>query len=86
MIVTDRTQCDICGALKGETNHWFIAYEVNGIVGIMFIPADKVTSRRDLSHAKIDDICGQECAHKRLSQFLDTFQGAATNGNHQSHT
>jgi hypothetical protein len=62
--------CDVCGQIKGETNHWFIALTNAGHheVGIGFGPAD-CDHQTDTTIR--EDICGQECLRKRLSQWLE---------------
>lgn len=72
MINANHTTCDVCGAVKGETNHWIVASQVDNMPGIIFVPADSSSVRRDIAHVKVQDICGQACATKRLSQFFST--------------
>jgi len=63
-------QCDVCGNPKKETNHWLIALTRMDYEGIIFLPAEAVEEpRRD--NVVYEDLCGQECAHKRLSAWLD---------------
>jgi hypothetical protein len=71
MEVPNHIVCDVCGAAKGETNHWIVAITVPHRAGIMFIPADAVDDPRN-PQAKYEDICGHACAHKRFSQWLET--------------
>lgn len=73
MIVSAHTTCDICGAVKGATNHWLVACQVQGMTGIVFVPAADATIDREFAgRTVVQDICGQACAIKRLSQFLET--------------
>ena len=72
MIAPDHTTCDICGVAKGETNHWHVAIQAADMAGIMFVPAEEATAQRTLPHITIQDICGEACAVKRLSQYLST--------------
>ena len=72
MINSEHTTCDICGAVKGVTNHWQVAIQAEDMGGIMFVPAEEATAQRNLPHITIQDICGQACATKRLSQYLST--------------
>jgi hypothetical protein len=66
--------CDVCGRVKGETNHWFLA----------IAPIDTSDPRSNgiafgTSAAELEDprglirqhICGQECMHKRLSRWIE---------------
>lgn len=61
--------CDVCGQQRGETNHWFVAGHdrSNLAAGIAFGPGDSVFS----DFVTVEHICGQECLHKRLSQWLE---------------
>jgi hypothetical protein len=67
--------CDVCGQPKGETNHWLQCItqppiaDLPGIVGIGFGPIDAPVSDPDI---KIEHLCGQACAMKRFSQWLET--------------
>jgi hypothetical protein len=67
--------CDVCGRQKGATNHWYVAvtdpatHDRPGSEGIAFGPIDAETFDRD---TKREHICGQECLHKRLAQWLET--------------
>ena len=56
--------CDVCGAQRRETNHWFIAYELSGE-----LRASGWTSQ-SLHHPGIKHLCGESCLHKLLSEFL----------------
>jgi len=74
------TVCDICGRMKQETNQWLIAVtdpasKTTGNVGIAFGPANAALDERHLF--LIEDICGQACAHTRLSRYLDELQQPA---------
>ena len=62
--------CDVCGRQKQETNHWLVAVTKAGFEGIIFQPAESVEEPRNPLFT-YEDICGQECAHKRLSRCLD---------------
>jgi len=71
MIDSSHTKCDVCGAVKGATNHWLVAFQLGGVAGITFVPAEEVAAdSRTLPKVKADDICGHACATKRFSQFL----------------
>ena len=75
MIVPEQVKCDICGREKGATNHWIVArVSESGPAGIAFLPIDDPVARQDVPRVAAEDICGQECAHKRLSQWLETLK------------
>lgn len=63
-------RCDVCTREKLETNHWLVAIRRDGFEGLIFQPAETVEEPRKSSFI-YEDICGQECAHKRLSRYLD---------------
>jgi len=60
--------CDVCNAQKQETNHWFKVIEKPLMNRIEFYAPDAEASE-NFEH---EDICGQECLHKRLSQWLES--------------
>jgi hypothetical protein len=64
--------CDVCGRLKQQVNHW-LRITVSDTEGIVIVPA--IDGKKSYFHGlAIEDICGAECAQKRLSQWL-TEQG-----------
>lgn len=62
--------CDTCGRQKQETNHWIVSLVKPGYEGIMFVPADAVEEPR-IEGWEYEDHCGEGCATKRLSQWLE---------------
>jgi hypothetical protein len=62
--------CNVCGRLKQEANHWLVAVDCYDT--LQFWPATRPTEP-PLGQTT-EDICGADCAHKRLSQWL-TQQG-----------
>jgi hypothetical protein len=69
--------CNVCGRQKQETNHWLVAIVRDGFEGILFQPAEACSDPRNPDF-KYEDICGQECSHKRLSRWLDTLNSYLT--------
>lgn len=65
--------CNVCGHAKQEANHWLCALS-QGRSGIVFWPASEPVAFDGFDHLPVEDICGADCAHKRLSQWL-TEQG-----------
>jgi hypothetical protein len=60
------TKCDVCGEIKGETNHWWKGQRLEALV--------QITPAAAVPEVKADaDLCGRACAHK----WLDTAMGAA---------
>lgn len=62
--------CNVCERQKQEVNHWLVAIVKPDFEGIIFLPADAAQSPR-VEGYQYEDICGQACAHKRLSRWLD---------------
>lgn len=60
--------CDVCGRVKGETNHWFVALHP---VGIWFGPWSENRARQP----KSVHLCGETCACIHLSEFLSELKG-----------
>jgi hypothetical protein len=67
--------CDICGQQKQETNHWIVAVSSleNQCEGVAFLPAEAVPTPRP-HDMQYEDLCGEACAHKRLSRWLDVLK------------
>lgn len=74
MINSNHVTCDICGVAKGATNHWQVAIQAKGLAGIMFVPSELATVNRTDQNIKAQDICGNACATKRLSQYFQNPQ------------
>ena len=67
--------CHVCGRQKQQTNHWYVAIvdpaqKATGNSGIGFGPSDAQIDDRHLYI--VEDICGQECAHKRLDRWFES--------------
>lgn len=56
--------CDICGAEKKQTNHWFVAYEHAGELRIGGWKS-RYCKRPGSRH-----LCGQTCLHKLVDEFM----------------
>lgn len=67
--------CDVCGRQKGSTNHWLVVVsdprDPNARLydGLAF---GTIESHVTDALFKVEHICGQACAHTRLSQWLET--------------
>lgn len=70
MAETTIITCDVCGKRKGETNHWITVATLPGIPGIGFGPSDSEYA----ADIHVEHICGEACAHTRLSQFFTQLQ------------
>jgi hypothetical protein len=62
-------KCDLCGTVKGETNHWIdcITVPASDTDGIAFGPFGASVSDPLI---KKEHLCGEACTTKRLSQWL----------------
>lgn len=56
--------CDICGAEKKQTNHWFVAYEQGGELRV------GGWNSRFCKRAGSRHLCGQTCLHKLVDEFM----------------
>ena len=65
-MTTTTTTCDVCGTPKGETNHWLVVVVSRAE---FWLTAPEHLEKQGTYTAK--DICGEECAHKALSQWMD---------------
>ncbi len=63
-MIRQAISCDICGAEKKQTNHWFVAY---AHAGEMRVSGWKANGRM---HAGAKHLCGQTCLHKLLDEFI----------------
>ncbi len=65
--------CDVCGALKQETNHWIIAREKFEDGSILYaLWGHTIAIASDRRH-----LCGAECAAKHLSNYLGKLKETA---------
>jgi hypothetical protein len=63
-VIRQAISCDICGAEKKQTNHWFVAHE-NG--GEMRVSGWNSRNRMRLGSKHL---CGQTCLHKLVDDFM----------------
>lgn len=63
-MIRQAISCDVCGAEKQQTNHWFIAYEQGGELRV-----SGWTSRHRL-RPDSKHLCGQTCLHKLVDDFM----------------
>lgn len=62
-VIRQAISCDICGAEKKQTNHWFVATEQAGELRVSAWSSQK-RLRIGTKH-----LCGQTCIHKLLDEF-----------------
>jgi hypothetical protein len=63
-LIRQAISCDICGAEKRQTNHWFVAYEQSGELRV----SGWTSRRRTRPGSK--HLCGQTCLHKLVDDFM----------------
>ncbi len=66
MAKVESYRCDICGTLKKEANHWFVAVRVP--YGAHIYVWDAPCAGHD--HENIAHLCGSECATKFMMRCL----------------
>jgi len=63
-VIRQAISCDICGAEKRQTNHWFVAYEVGVELRV------SAWNARNRLRAGAKHLCGQTCLHKLADDFM----------------
>jgi len=63
-VIRQAISCDICGAEKRQTNHWFVACEQAGELRIAG------WSSRNRLRSGTKHLCGQTCLHKLVDEFM----------------
>jgi len=62
--------CDVCGKQKGSVNHWWIGYASNGCGYMVSQWQESLASNEEVA-----SLCGQECAVKKLSEYMQISGG-----------
>jgi hypothetical protein len=65
------TKCDVCGKIKGETNHWLRVWVTGTVVAITGYETETCPLATDASQF---DVCGQDCAVRKASEFMGGMQ------------
>jgi hypothetical protein len=63
-VIRQAISCDICGAEKKQTNHWFVACEVGDELRVCG------WSSRNRLRTGSKHLCGQACLHKLADDFM----------------
>ncbi len=63
-MIRQSISCDICGAEKKQTNHWFVTYTHAGELRVSGWSA-QAKLRTGSKH-----LCGQTCLHKLVDEFI----------------
>lgn len=63
-------KCDYCPKVKGETNHWFLAFPGTDTYFGLYVWGTRGNSVSPDAPG-VEHICSQECAGKALSKWMD---------------
>jgi hypothetical protein len=63
-VIRQAISCDICGAEKKQTNHWFVASDQGGELRV------SGWNSRNRLRAGSKHLCGQTCMHKLVDEFM----------------
>ena len=63
-MIRQAISCDICGAEKKQTNHWFVASEHGGELRV------SGWNSRNRMRPGSKHLCGQTCLHKLMDDFM----------------
>jgi hypothetical protein len=63
-VIRQAISCDICGAEKKQTNHWFVAFDQAGELRV------SGWSSRNRLRPGTRHLCGQTCLHKLVDEFV----------------
>jgi hypothetical protein len=63
-VIRQAISCDICGAEKRQTNHWFVAYEQGEELRLCG------WSSRQRKRPGSMHLCGQKCLHKLVDDYM----------------
>ena len=63
-MIRQAISCDICGAEKKQTNHWYVTYDQGGELRVSGLDA------RNRLRPGAKHLCGQTCLHKLLDDFM----------------
>jgi len=63
-VIRKAISCDICGAEKKQTNHWFVACEQGGELRLSGWGSN-IRQRPGTKH-----LCGQTCLHKLVDEYI----------------
>ena len=76
MAVLKTYVCDCCGAIKKESNSWYVIITTD-YPEFMTLTTFEAAKRRSIGYPRVD-LCSRQCVAKRVEQFLE----AASGGHH----
>ena len=62
MAIVEQVTCDVCGKLKGDVNHWWLAHVKD------FIRVEPWAET--LSIGEFKHLCGQECVIQAVNRWM----------------
>lgn len=71
-MIRQAISCDMCGAEKKQTNHWFVACEISGELRV------SGWNSRNRLRTGSKHLCGQACLHKLADEFMARVIGEKT--------
>lgn len=63
-MIRQAISCDVCGAEKKQTNHWYVASDQGGELRV------SGWSSRNRLRSGTKHLCGQTCLHKLVDEFI----------------
>jgi len=76
MAVLKTYVCDCCGAIKKESNAWYVIITTDYPESLT-LTTFEAAKRRGIGYPRVD-LCSRQCVAKRVEQFLE----AASEGQH----
>lgn len=65
-------KCDVCGARKHDTNHWWKAYVMPRYVAVTDfaeLSLDEM-AMKDLDLKPLMHLCGEACVQRKMAEFM----------------
>jgi endogenous inhibitor of DNA gyrase (YacG/DUF329 family) len=81
MSINTIINCDTCGAVKGETNHWFRLVAHSSVFRLQPWGMDNVPDTNRETHH-----CSDQCVAKELQRWLDAQHPPIVTGTPNPHT
>jgi hypothetical protein len=62
--------CDVCGAIRKDADHWFLAWSIaNGRMTLAPWDVPQSPGHRNQPHTK--HLCGRECLHSIIGKWVE---------------
>jgi hypothetical protein len=66
----EQVTCDVCGAQKQETNHWFVLLRWEDDPTGFTVDVESARLDPTYDSAFITDLCGEACVLKKVSELI----------------